>query len=148
VTVLVFFFYRRFVGTTLTENLGLTLGLAGSSLLLIGAHNEDRKYVLFGIFLLSVGMNVRAGALLVLPVLVLWASWVFRGKSRISASILAWGILAVAIGFMINWGTERLVVDAEVSASETGMFSKYSTTFYGLAGVEKGGLTSILLTLS
>ena len=78
VTILLFFFYRRFGGTTLTENIGLALGSAGSALLLMGAQKTDRKIVLFGIVLLSLGMNARAGALLVLPVVVLWGSWLFR----------------------------------------------------------------------
>lgn len=138
VTVLLFFFYRRFVGTTLTENIGLALGTAGSAILLMGAQKTDRKMALLGILMLSLGMNARAGALLVLPVLVLWGSWVFRGRTRFSVKFLVVGLIAVSLGFLINWGTEKLVVDPEISASKTGMFSNYSNTFYGLTAGGKG----------
>jgi hypothetical protein len=138
VTVLLFFFYRRFTGTTLTENLGFALSMAGSAIILLGTQKADQKNVLFGIFMLSLVMNVRPGALLVLPVIVLWGSWVFRGKTRLSVSFLVVGVIAVALGFLINWGTEKLVVEPEISASKTGMFSNYSNTFYGLAAGGKG----------
>ena len=138
ITLLIFFFYRRFIGTTLTEHVGLALGMAGSALLLSGARKTDRKFILFGVFLLSLGMNVRAGALLVLPVVILWGSWIFRGKSRLSVSFIILGLIAVSLGFLINWGTEQLVVDPEIAASKTGMFSNYSYTFYGLAVGGKG----------
>lgn len=138
VIVLQFFFYRRFAGTTLTENIGLALGTCGGALLLMGTQKTDRKIILFGIVLLSLGMNARAGALLILPVVVLWGSWFFRGKAKLSISFFALGFIAVTLGFLINWGTEKLVVDPEISASKTSMFANYSTTFYGLAVGGKG----------
>lgn len=138
VTILLFLYYRRFAGTTLTENLGLALGMAGSAILLLGAQKSNKIIILFGILLLSMGMNVRAGALLVLPLIVLWGGWIFRSQSRLSVSFLLLGFIAVSLGFLINFGVDKLVVDREISASKTGMFSNYSYTFYGLVAGGKG----------
>jgi hypothetical protein len=138
VIVLVFFFYRRFTGTTLTESLGLALGMAGFALLLSGIEKKNRKAILFGILVLTLGMNVRPGALLVLPLITLWAGWHFRENSRFSVSFFAISILAVALGFFVNWGTGRLVVDPEITAARTGMFSNYSYSFYGLTAGGEG----------
>ncbi len=78
VMVVLFVYYRRFSGTTLTENLGFPAGALALALVWRGAGQKKRGYVFGGIFLLTLALNARAGAFFVLPVLVIWAAWVFR----------------------------------------------------------------------
>lgn len=69
--------------TTMTENAGLIFGCLALALLIIAAEERSLPWVLAGSALLSVALNARAGALLVLPALVLWAgiaAWLSGGR--------------------------------------------------------------------
>jgi hypothetical protein len=100
--VLFFFFYRRFSGTTMTESLGLALGALSLAVLWRGASAKKPWLVIFGVFLMTLGLNVRPGAMIILPGLVLWAAWIFRGEKAFSWRYLVLSSIAVAAGFLIN----------------------------------------------
>ena len=65
-----YIFFRRFSGTLLTENLGFLMGNLTLFFLLRGAASQKLNHILFGLFLLTFGLNARAGAYLILPGLV------------------------------------------------------------------------------
>jgi hypothetical protein len=100
-----FLFYRRFIGSTLTEHLGLSLGCLGFALLWRAAHTGWRVPVFLGVFLLTLGLNARAGAFFILPALALWAGWSARGKTRLSLRLTAWVLAVVFAGFAFNYAT-------------------------------------------
>ena len=121
-----FMFYRRYIGSTLTEHLGLTLGCLAFALIWRGAVAARMGPVFFGLFLLSLALNARAGAFLILPAIVLWAAWVFRGPKGSVLRTFGGGTAAVLLGFAVN-GLVLHAVGIPGSA-----YSNFSYTLYGL----------------
>jgi hypothetical protein len=134
VLVLLFFYYRSYSGTTMTENLGLISGAIGFVFLWRGAVEKNRTMVWLGIFITTLGLNARAGAFIELPALVLWGAWVFRKQGRIiSWSSLLMGVGVVAVGFLIN------TVMFDLFASQgSAQNSSFAYLFYGTAFGGKG----------
>jgi hypothetical protein len=130
-----FLFYRRFAGVALTESLGLILGALGFAALWRGAFQKKSAWVLFALTLFTFGLNARAGAFLLLPLLLLWAAWFFREKFAVNFRVLKLGTAAILVGFLVN----SLLLNTLVVPESTA-FSNFSTTFYGLAVGGKGWL--------
>jgi len=97
-----FMFYRRYIGSTLTEHIGLAFGCLAFTLIWRGAVARRRNLVLFGLFLLSLGLNARAGAFLVLPAILLWVGCTFWEPRRVVVWTLAGGVAAIVLGFALN----------------------------------------------
>lgn len=129
---LAYMFFRRFSGTVMTENLGFCLGNLALIFLIRGAFQNHLQKILFGIFLLTLGLNARAGAFLVLPVLVIWVGLFFPQPGRKWLPFLL-PIAAILSGFMINSVVSRLSISPDAQ-----VFSNYSYTLYGLASGNKG----------
>ncbi|MBI3170858.1 MAG: hypothetical protein HYZ22_20450 [Chloroflexi bacterium] len=127
-----YIYFRRFSGTLLTENLGFLLGNLALFFLLRGATSQRLNYSLFGLFLLTVGLSARAGAFLILPVIVLWAAITFRGSHGFWRTLFM-GLAVVFIGMAGNWVFARAI-----HSPTSAMFSNYSYTLYGLAVGNKG----------
>lgn len=98
-----FLYYRRFIGTTLSENLGLTLGCLGFAIIWRAARTGRRNLVPIGLVILTLAMNARAGAFFALPALALWAGIEWRGERRFSARTFVQALAAIAAGFALNW---------------------------------------------
>lgn len=76
---LVFFFYRcEVVGLLRTEQLGLWFALIAMALIIQGLRERREALWCAGLFSLVMGLNTRAGAYLVLPLLVVYSGWLFR----------------------------------------------------------------------
>jgi hypothetical protein len=133
VMVMLFLYYRRFTGTTLTENLGLSSGALGLALLWRGGWQKKSGYVLGGIFLMTLALNARAGTFFILPVLVVWAAWVFREKRIVSFPILAMAAGALVAGFLVN-----TIIFRTLASSAGTPFANFSYTLYDLASGGKG----------
>ena len=98
---LVFFFYRcDVVGLLRTEQLGLWFALVALALLLRGLREKREALWCAGLFSLVMGLNTRAGAYLVLPLLVLYSRWLFR-RSR-------WGWRSMMVAGLICLGAMLL----------------------------------------
>lgn len=113
---------------TLTENFGFVLGAAGLLLVLSGAERRANWLLATGLFVLSVALNARAGAFLVLPLLVVWpffADDMSRGRRWRLSALLAF---AVAAGFLPG----PLLV-ALLGGPISEIHSNFSYTLYGLA---------------
>lgn len=124
---LIFLFYRGYIGTTMTENLGLALGVVALTILWRGAINQQIKPCLLAIFILTVALNIRAGAYFILPALILWESWKFRGLSLFSWRFLLGGISLVLLGFIFNSIVFKVIGNPDTVAN-----SNFSYVFYGL----------------
>jgi hypothetical protein len=133
VMVILFLYYRRFSGTTLTENLGFPAGALALALLWRGAAQKKRGYILGGIFLLTLALNARAGTFFVLPLLVVWAAWVFREKKIVSLPVLAMASGVLIAGFLVN-----NIMFRALASPEGTPFSNFSYTLYDLASGGKG----------
>ncbi len=114
--------------TVTTENAGLALGTLSLALLLCGAERGSRGIILSGIALLSIALNARAGALFVLPLLVLWTGFVARQKRLGPWATMAGAIVAVAVGFVVEY---VLIAAGGVGAGAA--HSDFAYTLYGLA---------------
>lgn len=114
--------------TTMTENAGLIFGCLALALLVIAAEKRSLPWVLAGSALLSVALNARAGALLVLPALVLWAgitAWLSGGRVW---RWVAGTAIAILAGFAVQVGL-LFFVGGDITATQ----SNFSYTFYGLS---------------
>ncbi len=121
--------------TTLTENLGLPLGLVAVAFLLAGAQSQRTGVLAFGAFLLAVAINARAGAFFVLPFLVLWP--LVLGDLGRAARIRLAAILLVSIaaGFVVG-----PVLSTLLGGDPGTTHANFSYTIYGIAAGGKGWL--------
>jgi len=166
--VILFFFVRRYTGTITTEALGITFGVLGFTLLWRVAGTQQRREVfqlpappvsgkplfswleeryillLLGLFVLTLALMARPGALFVLPALVLWAAWQSgsEGKARFVLTIFrqrfSWFLLVtcsvvVLGGFLVNSLMFRLLAPPKATP-----FSNFSYILYGMAVGGKG----------
>src|SRR5262249_40893761 len=94
---------REHVRIMTSESLGLVLGVLGSTIVWLGARDRQRYIVAFGLFVMTVGLNARAGAFLTLPVLIAWSGWAFTNPAlRFDWRFVAIATTAVAVGFALN----------------------------------------------
>lgn len=124
--VLCYGFLRVFVPTTLSESLGLTLGLVAIPLLIDGVYRNSRWGLFGAATMLSVAQMVRPGVLFILPALLLWALLRFRkgwGTLARGTGIVIAGLL---IGVLANQICDRWTDDSGQA------HSNLSYTFYGL----------------
>lgn len=136
---ILFLFYRRIAGTTMTENLGLPLGIASFTILWGAAQKKNLWQTSIGLLLLTLALNARAGTFFILPALLLWVGFAFKGKRRFSFSAFVICTLAVALGFGLNMLVFKLVADPG------GMvFSNFSYTLYGVVAGGKGWMQILI----
>jgi hypothetical protein len=130
--ILIFLFARSLMGKTLSEMAGLPLGLISFVFLFRGAREKQFPAILLGLFFMSLVQNARAGALLILPVIILWVGWLFRDSRKFDFTKTAIAGLVVALGFAVN-----MIVFMILASSDSMPFGNFSHTLYGLA---RGGL--------
>jgi hypothetical protein len=123
-----FLFARRFIGTTMTETLGLTLGALALAFFCRGASRRSLPFILAGLFTLTLALNVRAGAFFILPLVILWVGWLFREKNWLAWKPALLAVVVVAAGFGLNSLVLRLI------GTPGGVpFGNFSESLYGLA---------------
>ncbi len=134
-----FLFYRRISGTTMTENLGLPLGVSAFVILWGSARSKRLWQTALGLLILTLALNARAGTFFILPALILWAGFSFKGSRRFSFSAVVVCTVAVALGFGLNMLVFKLVADPG------GMvFSNFSYTLYGVVAGGKGWMQILI----
>ena len=125
--IVAYCYIGRFQGKFMTEQLGLPLGALSLAFLLLGIRERILFYSLWGIFIMSLALNARAGAFFVLPLLIAW----FLTLRKVSLSRLALAGIActaVALGFVANlWLFNSISVPGSVP------FSNFGDTIYGMA---------------
>jgi hypothetical protein len=132
--VLSFLFFRRFIGSTMTETQGFAMGAAAFAVMWRSISDRNLVRFAIGLACLSIALNARAGPFFILPALVLWAVWFFRDGSKLRVwMVLAIGVLAAGIGFAGN----SLIFNA-ASDEDSVPFSNFSYTLYGTAVGGKG----------
>lgn len=142
------FFRERCSGLIMTENLGLLCGVLSLAAFLIAIQKKEFVLFLLGVFMLSLGLCARPGALLVLPLLVLfagfigWSGWL-RGKlhpifKAFLAAMIA--LLVIVMAFSCNTLLAHRLYKGKVITNQN-----FSFTLYGLL---TGGKWSDCLTWS
>jgi hypothetical protein len=127
VITILFLFYRRYIGWTSTEHLGLALGAVGFATLWRGAGQRQINHCLLGLLLLTLALSARAGAFFILPAIILWGAWSFRGAARVSWRFLLGGASVVLLGFILNSLLLKIIGSPDGES-----FSNFSYTLYGL----------------
>jgi hypothetical protein len=104
---LVFFFYRcDAVGLLRTEQLGLWFALIAVAFMLPALQDKREGLWCAGLFSLVMGLNTRASAYFILPLLILYSGWVFGRGPWGWRSILSAGAtccLAMVLNFLCYW---------------------------------------------
>ncbi len=130
--MLLFFFIRFFIGTVLTETLGIIWGCISFILLWRGFAIPHRLCLLSGIFILALALNTRAGPFFVLPCIIVAALFVFPKERAQIKTILIGGLLAILIGFALN------SISARILSPDALPFSNFLHSLYGLVTGGKG----------
>lgn len=131
--LLLFLFFRRFIGSVMTETQGLAMGAAGFAILWRAVSERKKIWFYIGLACLSIALNARAGPFFILPALVVWAAWFFKEKGWFSWRVLVMGALAASIGFLGN-----IFVFKVTASDNSAPFSNFSYTLYGTAVGGKG----------
>ena len=137
--LLMFLFYRRFLGTLLTENLGLSFGLLGTTLLLQSLSMEKYRLTLasYGLFVLTIALLARAGAFLILPAIVFYF-WQMDWKTLMPSYRTKWLPVVTSVGAIgVAFGCNLLVRNVTGSAENVPM-GNGAYGFYGMAAGYKG----------
>lgn len=129
----VFILGHRYVHWSLSESLGLTLGALAFSLLWAGARERRGLAAMGGVFVLTLALNARAGAFLVLPALVLWAGFVWRRGSAFRMGMAGIAVACILGAFLLNSSLIRLY-----GGSWGVGHGNFSLTLYGLASGKPG----------
>jgi len=124
---LLYFYIQPLIGTAYTEPLGLAFGCLGFVLLWTAAKKQNVLDLIFGLIIFTVALSVRAGAFFILPALILWSGWAFRGQKR--SSLKYAGIAAVAL--LITFAAINTVYDRLVVQPGGVPFGNFAATLYG-----------------
>lgn len=128
VIICLFIFIRPLIGSLMTENLGLCLGNLSFAMLLRGARQMKINISLLGIFVLTIALNARTGALFVLPALLFWGAYVFRQSKWFSEKFLLGGFSVILLGFILNSLLLKLIGHPDGSSS----YGNFAFMFYGV----------------
>lgn len=120
---------------TMTENIGMIVGCVAVACLLVSVDRRSPWWMSSGIALLSIALNARAGAFLVLPLLVIWSAYAARCFERRAWRWIAAATGAAAAGFAL----QALLVLA-AGGSPGNSHGNFSYVLYGLAAGGKGWL--------
>jgi hypothetical protein len=123
---MVFLYYRRYCGVFSSEVGGLTWGLLSLWLLLQSINTRSLATACMGLAALSLGSNIRAGALLVLPMLFLWILITLKRGHRVWRIVVI-GAVAMTAGFVAS-----TTVTSAVGSKDGVLFSNYAQTLYGV----------------
>jgi hypothetical protein len=126
------FFYRQFVGTTLTEQLGYPIGLIAFVVLIRAVKTNGIWLFILGMMLVTFALLVRAGTFFVLPILGLFGVFNFAVSRQQRTKVFLIVVTAVLIPITLNaW------LGQAVASPDAIQFGNFADTLYGQA---KGGV--------
>ncbi len=102
-TMVLFVASCRYVPLLLSETTGVTLGALATAILWSGARARSLPVVLLGIFAMTFAQNARIGTIFVLPALVLWVLFKFKGKTgRVGLAAAGWACAVIVAGLLLD----------------------------------------------
>ena len=126
--IMMFLYFRFYSGATLSESLGLVFSLLGLAIIWQGKTLNKEWSTLFGLVMITIALNIRPGAMFILPAILLWGSLSFRGTKKISIRFLLVGVMLILAVFYLH----NLII--KIMAGPGGVaFSNFSWALYGLA---------------
>lgn len=128
VILILFIFITPLIGSLMTEIFGLSLGVLSFALLLRSARQMSFNLALLAIFIITIALNTRTGTFFVLPSLILWGGYVFRGSKLLSYRFLILGFTMVLMGFILNSALLKIIGHPETASS----YGNFGFMFYGV----------------
>lgn len=125
--ILMFLYYRHHSGTTMSETLGVSISLLGFALIWGGISKKSEKLALFGLAMTTLALNIRPGAMFILPALLMWGGFVFRRETKFSIRFLLFGAFLIVSVFVLNKAMIHILAGPGKTA-----FSNFSWALYGL----------------
>ncbi|MDO9545284.1 MAG: hypothetical protein Q7J07_00860 [Pelolinea sp.] len=132
-----FLFYRHTIGNVMSEILGYILGVLAISFFLMAYRRKKDSLphsvisYLSGVFFFTLSQLARPGAIITLPLLVLFAGWLFREENRKYWRIVLFTVLIILFAYALNsYLLDQLTIQGE---------SQFNNAFNGLYGVVVGG---------
>ncbi|MCC7119259.1 MAG: hypothetical protein IT310_12100 [Anaerolineales bacterium] len=126
--MLVFLYYRLHSGITMSENFGIALGSLGFLILWRGTAHKNLTLLSFGIYTTTLALNARAGAFLILPLLVIFTGWLFRASKKELWKGIVLSSLAIVLGF-----ASGLLLGRIIGRPGSIPFANFSFSLYSLA---------------
>jgi hypothetical protein len=130
--LIIFLFYRRFIGMFDSENLGLALGCL-AFVFISRASNRPGNVPLAGLLLLSLALAARPGAFLILPAVLAWFIFSVQANPLAKLKRFLIGTLILSSGFSLSYFTNALLAEPG-----SAMYSNLAYTLYGIAQGGKG----------
>ena len=126
-STLLFFYIQPWVGYLMSETFGFTMGCIAFSILWYASRNLNWSDFVIGSLALLIAVSARAGAFLILPMLMLWRGWVSRDKKRFSFHASAYTAFVIVAGYLVvNVLYSRMIGIPGGSA-----FGNFSYALYG-----------------
>ncbi len=127
-----FFLRSDVAGIVMSEGLGFAGGVFGLAAIIVAWPKRSWFLFFVGLFVLSLGMAARPGAVFVLPAIGLAAALrefasATQGRLLRSVAVLLCSVFVVAAPFVVN-----LTVGRCVSASGAAPFNNFAFSFHGL----------------
>ena len=127
--VVVWLYYARWIGTTMTEQLGLILGLLACPFLITGFMEKRRVIWLAGIVVLTMALCSRAGAFFVLPALLFITAGHFAVQGRFAWKFSAQSFGAVVVVMALSRVLAFCVFDADNFPRSNFDYTAYGVVF-------------------
>ena len=127
----IFLYFRRFSGVISSETLGFTLGILGFFFLWDSIREKKLSVYLLGLFLTTLALLTRAGAFIILPMIILWGIFYLRKPEFPVFKFILVSFVPLFVAYLINKS-----IFVAFGATDGVAFSNYSYSLYGLA---KGG---------
>lgn len=126
--LLLCFFIQPLIGYVYSELLGLACGCLGFLLIAASQYNHRILNLVVGLIVLVIGLTARAGAFLILPLLILWAGFALRRTGqRYSFQIASIAAGAVVFSYLLaNTFISRILV-----APDVGQLRTFAMAIYG-----------------
>ena len=132
-----FLFVRRFIGITMSENIGYILGAVAMTLFLsmLRTFEVNRKrawtYFFLGVLMFTLAQAARPGAITTLPLIILFALWVSRIKKKVIWGKVILTILMIGLGFLLNLSLFKITSKENITQN--------NNIGYGVYGLAVGG---------
>ena len=123
-------FYSRVIPYMVSEQLGILLSTLCLTFLLEGMLRKNLIHWMLGLFLLSLSLNARAGAMFVLPLFIPFTFFLFHENKK-RWELMIYSTLIIISAFLVNSLITKLIINPSVMP-----FASFANALYGQS---KGG---------
>ena len=135
VVAFLYSFYHYFVGSTMTETTGFVAGTLAFAILCEAVRLRVRLLFLVGLAALAFALSVRVGPLFLLPALILWSGYGYRGMRRYDFRMPVMAVCVVGAVFAAN-----NALNARLAPTSGGSFANGPDSIYALVASGKAML--------